>query len=326
MFDNVSKNSLRKESFSRILQTSFNCCNKLSLIVYAILFVLVVWVLAAFGKCIFSRLFFCSDKLLGLALVCGFRHSKGMQTLLSTTGLGNSAPKIRLSMLYNHAKSKMHLSACLKATGRNGDDVDLSGSPSQEHFLDVLKAVREGKSAGNNGIPHIGKRWKIRNMKFCLAEAKRSLIRSSLRDAKVIALHQDCRAAKLAVRYVSVDSKLQVSRGVLGCLDLTKFNGSDALGLRDATLKIIYDASVPFHHAPSGKVKRRLEEHVFDNIVATIELFDADAASDETLAGRLLRGIRPGSDEESAFTSAFPNLKVCNRDKPHGARRTVRWK
>lgn len=247
-------------------------------------------------------------------LRCQSCRAAGVRSLFTTSGLGDSAPALRFSTLLNHAKSKSHLSAVCR-----DDEEPLA--PTKEHFLDVLHAVRDGKSDGDKGVRNIGKRWKIRRMKFCLAEAKRVLMRSALAKAKVIALHQDCRKGMLAVRYVSVDSNLQVSKGVLGCLNLKE---CDALGLRDATIKIVHDACVPFHHAPSKMAVKRngFEANVFDTIVKGIELFDADAASDETLAGRLLRGIRPGSSDESEFTSAFPNLKICNRDKPHGARRT----
>ena len=56
------------------------------------------------------------------------------------------------------------------------------------------------------------------------------------------------------------------------------------------------------------------------NACSNVELFNADAAPDEQLAGKLLRGATSAESQE--FTGIFGNLKVLNKDKPHASRRT----
>ena len=55
-----------------------------------------------------------------------------------------------------------------------------------------------------------------------------------------------------------------------------------------------------------------------DNIRKVCELFDADGAYDEQLAGKMLDGSR-SDDHEQAY---LPNILVRSRDAAHGVRRT----
>ena len=85
-----------------------------------------------------------------------------------------------------------------------------------------------------------------------------------------------------------------------------------------------------------------LDKHLLKHVLQMVEVFNADAAADEQLAGQLLAsdvaaivdaatfGARPGDGvieamevATASFKQVFPNLKVINRDKPHGARRIV---
>lgn len=78
------------------------------------------------------------------------------------------------------------------------------------------------------------------------------------------------------------------------------------------------------------------------HVLQMFEVFNADAAADEQLAGQLLAsdvsaivdaatfGARRGDGvieamelATASFKQVFPNLKVINKDKPHGARRIV---
>ena len=59
-----------------------------------------------------------------------------------------------------------------------------------------------------------------------------------------------------------------------------------------------------------------------------VEVFNADAAADEQLAGRELRGATPMeknsvTDIGHSYRGIFNNMLVVSKDKPHGARRTT---
>jgi hypothetical protein len=58
------------------------------------------------------------------------------------------------------------------------------------------------------------------------------------------------------------------------------------------------------------------------HIKATIEVYDADAAADEQLAGNMIKG-RKLDETLDANTSGqtFPGLKIVNKDKAHASRR-----
>ena len=64
-----------------------------------------------------------------------------------------------------------------------------------------------------------------------------------------------------------------------------------------------------------------------------IEVFNADAAADEQLSGAMLqvREVLGGggvANSEVMPRNRLPNLKIVNKDKPHGARRITSraWK
>ena len=70
----------------------------------------------------------------------------------------------------------------------------------------------------------------------------------------------------------------------------------------------------------------------------TAEVFNADATTDEELAGQMLQlggggpvdpgGNDPGSGAPALSADLFPHSRVINQDKPHGARRITSrtWK
>ena len=69
---------------------------------------------------------------------------------------------------------------------------------------------------------------------------------------------------------------------------------------------------------------------MLSHITRIVEVFNADAAADEQLAGQMLQlgggapvdpgGAGPGSGAPVLSADLFPHLKVINKDKPHGAR------
>lgn len=83
-------------------------------------------------------------------------------------------------------------------------------APSVSEFKKVMGATRRGDTY----LPdHFG-RHKFRQMKFCLADAKRIHNREHMRNAKTMALYQDSRKGRLAVRFPLADDALQRQCGV----------------------------------------------------------------------------------------------------------------
>ena len=61
------------------------------------------------------------------------------------------------------------------------------------------------------------------------------------------------------------------------------------------------------------------EPETLENVKSCVELFDTDAAADEVLCGKMLSNGVGGGD----MAAYLPNMKIRNKDKAHGSRRTV---
>ena len=84
---------------------------------------------------------------------------------------------IKMSLFSNHANSKAHRDALALQHGQSAEELALSGAPPTQAFADLLRAIRANKANGNQGVVGVGKRSKVRRMKFCLAEAKRTEVK-----------------------------------------------------------------------------------------------------------------------------------------------------
>ena len=236
--------------------------------------------------------------------------------------------ELRKTKLLNHSRSKQHVRACQLWQGQDPDNGSIPPdvAPPLAHFAIVLELTRKGKSTGD--IPKVGGSEKVRCMKWCLAEAKRGIKRKHLATAMVAGIHQDGRKARLAIRYTCCGSDLHPKAAYLGSCDLAKEFALDAIGTRAGTESIIRKFCTPLLSPPHCKTppETELDKNVLAHIRKIVELFDADSASDETVAGKLLAGTRKHDDdpntapEDQAFLF---NIRVQNKDKAHGSRRTL---
>ncbi len=167
---------------------------------------------------------------------------------------------------------------------------------------------------------------KVRCIKWCLAEAVRSVQRERLRDCRVASIHQDGRQGRLAIRYTACGEDLKPRVGVLGSASLAKDFRMDAVGMSAATVHILRSlctsmASPP--HCRRDTPPPVCDEELLDHVRGIVELFDADAASDEQLCGKLLGGRtqQPSSLSDDAY-KLFHNLRIFNKDRAHASRRT----
>lgn len=156
-------------------------------------------------------------------------------------------------------------------------------------------------------------RFKKRQLVYCLAEGCRQATADYLLGAESMSIHQDSRKARLAVRFrAAAGVSLDFRWGFLGARNLALAQDLSASGIRDGTLNIIADFAEPSDPPPHKvRMQRRQMPKLRAHILRTVELFNADGAADEQLAGNLLK-------------QSFPNLVVVNRDRAHACRRLGR--
>ena len=228
-----------------------------------------------------------------------------------------------------HAMSRSHQDLS-KATDAIGNLVNGHIVPEALEFQKVLDAISK-KRCGLNNVPGLGKN-KCRKLVYCLAESLRVRAREHIKAADVASIHQDCRKGVLQIRYRICDHLLATHTGVLGQVNLARKFDLSAEGIKQGTLAILQDfatprAAVPF---PRKRSCPKLSDKLYKHFCTIIELFDADAAEDEQLAGRKLRNepenhvtfpsMANREPHVDHYLPAMPNLRIFNKDTTHAAR------
>ncbi len=159
-----------------------------------------------------------------------------------------------------------------------------------------------------------------RTQLWSVFEALRDSERKFLDTATSVALHQDERKGLLTARYVACDANLTVRRGVLHATRLEGGTGSAELAL---ALERGIERFAAERRNMAGTNKRRLVPPAADDafvrrLCRKIEVYTADAAADEQLAGRL---FMPTSGRSLPGMQTMPRLKFVARDKAHASRR-----
>ena len=195
-------------------------------------------------------------------------------------------------------------------------------APPAEEFAKVLK----DRIAGLSYIASSLSATKSKKMSWCLAEALREDTKSALLRSKVIAIHQDARNGLLMVRFSSCDQNLKVTKGILG---IAQDYGTTAVDTVQATVAIARAAFArqskgPASNrppAPPGPSQKTVSMAEFWN---KVELFDADGAADEQLAGKMLRGLVPDPSAGPHVRTVAPNLRIQLRDRTHASTRVLK--
>ena len=171
-------------------------------------------------------------------------------------------------------------------------------------------------------------------MMFCLAEAKRDLDREFIRSCATVSICQDKRGTRLLTRFRASDLQLNVRTGVivLARCTGTAFDGiTGAESVQVATLQGIGNlctpGTPPYIHGPAPA----RDEALFEKLINAIEVFVADAASDEMLCGRNLTTplVLPAAHDAPTGPAVdvlgkhLHNLKFIERDRSHACRRIV---
>ena len=215
----------------------------------------------------------------------------------------SSLSSMELRKFVDHAATKNHRSAVAALTGSPpiGPTV-----PSVADF-EVVLGDRLARKSYRSGDLTSSSPLKSQKMMWCLSEALLARDRKFMTDSKAIAIHQDACAPRLLVRYCVSNSKFEVRRGFLG---LAKNFGTTSNRIVDATSRVVDLFCTKYHGAPGApKVAPSLDRALRTTLVASVRVFDADGASDEQRAGRLLA------------ERLFPNTVAIIKDKAHASRR-----
>ena len=223
---------------------------------------------------------------------------------------------MRHTALAKHETSKSHVAAETQTL------VNHALVPDADVFEKVLKACRSGNVASRRAEEIGISPEKFRKLKWCLAEAHRRIWREFLSGEKVtLALHQDGRKQWLCVKFTACDWQLERMQGLFSMLDTSKSLTQRAEVLRDAAKQGIKNFCTPRlapPQLPKPLPRQPTDTALADKIYNATEIFNADAAADEQLAGQMLRTKPQDSD---MGTDCFPNILIVHKDKAHAARR-----
>ena len=149
-------------------------------------------------------------------------------------------------------------------------------------------------------VQDVGGREKVTNMMLCLGIALCELDRAFLRKASCIVLTQDVKDHKLLIRFRAAADDLSTRAGVLGWKSLGPSNGSACITSTTSEALKLFCVDAEGQAAPD----------VLQCIRQKTEMFCADAASDEQLAGQLLR-----------TSGTLPGLRFITKDRSHACQR-----
>jgi len=224
---------------------------------------------------------------------------------------------VKFGNVTRHAQSWQHRQAVQQVCGVTPSSSQKL-APDHNEFLDVLKLRSQGASQRGSVTSARG-REKVLRMTWCLGEAIREDERAFMKSADVIALHQDARSNALLVEYVAVNNKLERRRGVLGVI---RDYGTSSDETCAALLTIIDDFCTPRLHPPrkTSQSDPTCDVDLKKHILNVVEMFDTDAASDETRVARLLQG-RIFDVPHDQRAPVMPNLKMVLHDRCHAVTR-----
>ena len=152
-----------------------------------------------------------------------------------------------------HEKTSKHS----RAAASCGDVLVALHAPPVGDFVKLLRDFRKGKTHGSQGCEDVGREWKVRKMKWCLAEAVRSRVRAAIRDAASMSIHADCSKGHLVVRALMCGEALDVSDGLLGVVNMLERDGSSALDLASAIVTLLSDLATPCKAPPFRSAAQR---------------------------------------------------------------------
>ncbi len=221
---------------------------------------------------------------------------------------------LKKQRLTKHATCPAHQAvASLLGQGTLPED---EAVPAHKDWVAVLEDTLHGNATSTHGVANSFGGKKMHKMQWCLAEAKRDMHRCRLKESLCISISQDKRDTRFLLRFRCANAQLEVTQGVLALSrDVNDVQHAGADGLRRATLKGLEKACTP-SKPPFGSTgdAPKFDRALFDEVARKIEVFAADAANDEQLAGRELGpGHLAGlsvAEIRDTVAQNLPNLKA----------------
>jgi hypothetical protein len=231
---------------------------------------------------------------------------------------------MRLSNFKRHANTSAHKAAhaaYMTHQAQRGGPTDgraapslLAASPLTDEFAKVWREVRGCSAEGSR------RQWprKRRTLEWCLFEALRDRELTFLETATCISIALDERNGRLLLKYAAANRQLDVRSG---CFALLRDAGATARDVASAVHQAVarFCTRRELHRGLNAGRNRPVpnldtQEHIRQHI----EMFTADGAANEQLAGRLLH---PSSLRGGPGVDKLPNLRLVLRDKAHATRR-----
>ena len=215
--------------------------------------------------------------------------------------------RLRLCNLRRHAQSASHQVSVKAYLLRDASTV-LRGAPPIQEFKDVWLGLRK------DGIDMDRKR---RTLQWCLFEAVRDQELEFMATATCISIMLDERNGRLLIKYSATNAKLDVRVGCLGLVRDAGGTSRDVAVAVHAAVARFCTRRVRHPGLNASKAKSDPNKALQDHIRNHIEMFTADGASNEQLAGKMLHPTSLRGDLEKKL----PALRLVIRDKAHATRR-----
>ena len=218
--------------------------------------------------------------------------------------------QLTLQACKQHAVSKSHLEAVARLLNKDSQSLSASfGVLTTELVMNLWKEFAGGASfrklVGNEDWAR--HHQKVARVHWCLSQALLDQDREFLKQALVIAIHQDGRGGKHLMRYSACLPDMSVRKGILA-LDFTP--GTTGHDLAQCMEHSLCELSTLRDGSLDVDLLRALQNRV--------EMLNADGGPDEVRALRLT--TMSGADSNVIF----PNCKLRLKDVTHAARRLTK--
>ena len=216
--------------------------------------------------------------------------------------------KLCYHSLNRHQQRKTHKDAVVFYFKKGGI---IGGVPEKHEFMKLWERLTNKEQAS------VGGNKRTNSMLWCLFEAVRDRELAFLKLSACISVSADERHGRLLIKYAAASPTLDVRTGVLAQMRDSGMCAQEVAGAVHKAVARICTRRAIHKHLNKLLVTPRTHTDINKHIVDHIEMYAADGASSEQLAGKLLH---PQSARGNAVTK-LPNLRVVLRDKAHASRR-----
>ncbi len=217
----------------------------------------------------------------------------------------------RLANFRRHAAGHAH--RAIAALEPQPGDTSVTAPP-PEVFQALWDQLGGRPSCGDSCLD-MSKRKRF-TIEWCIFEALRDKERDMLSKAATISVAMDERNDRLLVTYAA-SNKTDVRSGVLAQLRSPGRTADEVACCVALAVGRLCTRRPRHPHMYTPQEAQSKDDVACEHILHQVEMFSADGAANEQLAGRLLHP----AVERAGTAEKLPNLKMILRDKAHAARR-----